>query len=423
MKRRNPWIYIPTLYFAEGLPYILVNTVSVIMYKKMGVSNQLIGLTSFFYLPWVLKMFWSPMVDIISTKRSWVIHMQLALAIALVGVALVIQQASFFTLTLVLLTVMAFLSATHDISIDGYYMLALNKKDQALFSGIRSTFYRIAVIFGSGLLVIIAGRIEIRTNNIPLSWFVVMIIAAVIFALLFLFHRWYLPFPDSDQPGRSADQPSQGSFFQVFQVYFRQEKIGLIILFILTYRLGEAFLTKMATPFLLDTLEAGGLNLPTETVGYVYGTVGVLSLVLGGICGGWLVARYGLRKTIWPLALALKAPDLVYVYMAAAKPGLTAIYPLVALEQFGYGMGFTAFMVFLMYTARAPYKTSHYAISTGIMALGMMIPGLVSGVVQHALGYQGFFLFIISMTIPGLLLLFFVPIRDMEKNHSATEKG
>ncbi|NOY61042.1 MAG: AmpG family muropeptide MFS transporter [Calditrichaeota bacterium] len=409
-SQRIPWIYIPTLYFAEGLPYIIVNSVSVIMYKKMGISNQLIGMTSILYLPWVIKMFWGPAVDIYSTKRNWIILMQLGMGIAFIALSMAVQFQSFFLFTLGGFIIVAFMSATHDIAADGFYMLALDQKQQALFVGVRATFYRLAILFGSGLLVVIAGKVEKNTLNIPLSWTIVLAIAAAVFLGVFLFHRFYLPFPPNDFSRKGESQ--RAPFLEIFRSYFSQNKIVAIVVFILVYRLGEAVLSKMAAPFLLDQPKAGGLGLQTQTVGYVYGTVGVLSLTVGGLLGGWLISKFGLRRCIWPMALLLKAPDLVYLYMAVAKPALAQIYFLVALEQFGYGFGFTAFMVFLMLTTDEKYKTSHFAISTGIMALGMMLPGMASGFLQNALGYVNFFILVICLTVPGLLVLFFIPLEE-----------
>ena len=408
-KKRTPWLYVPTLYFTEGLPYILVNSVSVIMYKKMGISNELIGLTSSLYLPWVVKPLWGPTVDLYSTKRNWVLSTQLLMAIGLALVGAVMHLPAFFSLSLVLLTLIAFTSATHDIATDGYYLLALPEEQQAFFVGIRSTAYRLAVIFGSGVLVVLAGRIEVNTGNIPLSWTTTMLVVAVIVGALFLFHSFYLPRPAADRRASKEQMQAGVPFLTAFKSYFKQEGIIPILAYIVLYRFGEAMLVKMASPFLLDKAEAGGMALSTETVGWVYGTVGVLCLVIGGITGGWLIAKFGLRKCLWPMAFAINAPDLVYVYMAYVKPALPAVYVLVGLEQLGYGLGFAAFMVFLMHTAKGEFKTSHYAISTGIMALGMMIPGLISGYLQQALGYGKFFILVCLATIPGMLTIFFLP--------------
>jgi len=409
---KNPWYYVPTLYFAEGLPYIMVNVVSTIMYKKMGMSNQFIGLTSILYLPWVIKMLWSPFIDIYKTRRTWLLVCQILLAAVFALLALSINTKMFVPLTLAAFITIAFISATHDIAIDGYYMLALDKKKQAFFIGIRSLFYRFAVIFGQGLLVIMAGTIEKNTKNVPLSWTAAMGVSAIIFLFIFLFHRSYLPFPSSDTTGVLSKRKG---FSEAFRTYFKQDKIIPIIAFILLYRLGEAMLAKMATPFLLDSASSGGIGLATDTFGYVYGTAGIISLAFGGILGGFLISRFGLKRCIWPMAILLNAPDFFYVYMSMIKPDLATVCFMVAFEQFGYGLGFTAFSVFLMYIAKEPYKTSHFAISTGLMALGMMLPGMVSGFIQNAMGYTGFFITALCLTLPGMAFIFFIPLENNKK--------
>jgi len=417
-RKRTPWIFVPTLYFAEGIPYVIVNTVSVIMYKRMGISNELIGFTSILYLPWVIKMLWGPLVDIYSTKRNWIVFSQLAMFAALANVAFGIHLPAFFWITLLSFVLVAFVSATHDIAADGFYMLALDSKQQAFFVGVRSTFYRLAMIFGSGVLVVLAGNWEKSTGSIEMSWTAVLAIASGVFLLAFVFHRFYLPYPDVDRSG--AQEGEKAPFVEVFRTYFQQEKIVAIVLFILMYRLGEAVLVKMAAPFLLDKPEAGGMGLDTATVGYVYGTIGVLGLTVGGILGGWVIAQYGLKRCIWPMAIILNAPHALYLYMSIARPALAVIYACVAIEQFTYGFGFAAFMVFLMYVAKGKYKTSHFAISTGLMALGMMVPGMVSGVLQSWLGYTHFFIFVLALTIPSLAILFFIPLNDSNKTSSDT---
>jgi len=411
---RNPWSFIPSLYFGEGLPYILVNTVSVIVYKKMGVDNASIAFwTSWLYLPWVIKMFWGPLVDLTSTKRTWVLAMQAALAACLFLVAWSVGTPAFFALSLAAFVAGAFLSATYDIATDGFYMLALTETEQAFFVGLRSGFYRLAMIFGSGILVYLAGRFEVSTGSIARSWTVVLGIAGVIFAVLAVYHFLVLPYPDGDRR-RAGREQRRASLGEVFRAYFRQEQAGVLVAFILLYRLGEAMLLKLVSPFLLDPRPAGGLGLTTSEVGIVYGTVGVLSLVLGGILGGWLISRFGLRRCVWPLVIAMHLPDLFFVYMAWARPSITLVYPLVALEQFGYGMGFTVFTVYLMYSADGTYKTSHYAISTGIMALGMMLPGFLSGWLQQTVGYQAFFIIVCFLTIPGMLTILFLPKKERQ---------
>ena len=421
---RNPWLFIPSLYFGEGLPYILVNTVSVIIYKKMGADNATIAFwTSWLYLPWVIKMFWGPLVDMNSTKRNWILATQAAMACCMLVIAWSLTITQFFFLSLAAFVIGAFISATYDIAADGYYMLALTEKEQAFFVGLRSGFYRLAMIFGSGLLVYLAGRIEAASGSIPLSWSVVMSIAGAIFALAFAYHYFILPCPPSDERRAARDHAGRTSFKEVFTAYFKQEKVGVLVAFILLYRLGEAMLLKLVPPFLLDPHQAGGLGLTTSEVGLVYGTVGILALVAGGILGGALIAKFGLRRCIWPLVLAMHLPDLFFVYMAYAQPPVAYAYPLVALEQFGYGMGFTVFTVTLMYTAEGNYKTSHYAISTGIMALGMMLPGFLSGWLQQAVGYRMFFIVVCFLTIPGMLTIPFLPGKDRRQEQGGGKVG
>lgn len=416
IKSQNPWWIIPTLYFAEGLPYILINSVSVIMYKRMGIDNAQIAFwTSLLYLPWVIKMLWGPFVDIYSTKRNWVLYTQVAMMASLGLTAFCLQLPNFFFISLLIFTIGAFISATQDIAIDGFYMLALTPEQQAFHAGIRSVFYRMAVIFGTGGLVVFAGELEKKLGNIPLSWSIAFAIAAAIFAILFVYHRFILPFPDSDAKDKEMEKPDKIPFVTIISSYFQQEKIFAVLAFILFYRFGEAMLVKLVSPFLLDTRAEGGLGLTTSDVGVVYGTFGVISLIVGGIIGGAVVSKFGLKKTIFPLALALNLPDLFYVYMAYNQPPIEWVYPLVSLEQFGYGLGFTSFMVYLMQVAKGEYKTSHYAISTGIMALGMMVPGMVSGYLQQSLNYPMFFVVVCFLTIPGMATIFFLPLAEEAK--------
>jgi PAT family beta-lactamase induction signal transducer AmpG len=407
-QRRSPWLWVPTAYFAEGIPYVVVNSVSVVLYKGMGVPNRLIGLTSVLYLPWVIKMLWGPLVDTRSTKRRWIVGTQLALAAAFALAACAARSPSFFALSIALFALIAFASATHDIAVDGFYMLGLTRPAQALFAGVRSTAYRIAMLFASGGLVVLAGRVGRSAGDPGMGWIAALSAAGAVFASLAVFHAWYLPRPVPDAPRRGAGRGG-APFAAVFRSYAAQPSVGAVLAFILLYRLGEAMLVKMAQPFLLDPPARGGLGLSTEGVGAIYGTAGTCCLLAGGILGGALIARFGLRRCIWPMALALNVPDLGYLYLAWARPPLPWVAGLVAAEQFGYGLGFTGFTVFLMYIAREPYKTAHYAISTGVMALGMMAPGAASGFLQERLGYPAFFALVCALTIPGMASLLFIP--------------
>jgi MFS transporter, PAT family, beta-lactamase induction signal transducer AmpG len=583
--KRNPWAWIPSLYYAEGIPYVVVMTVSVIMYKRMGISNTDIALyTSWLYLPWVIKPLWSPVVDLLKTKRFWIVIMQLFIGAGLAGVAFTIPVPNFFQYTLAFFWLLAFSSATHDIAADGFYMLGLSKHDQAWFVGIRSTFYRFAMITGQGLLIILAGHLEItsglppvemnvysnpnnqtelfisqdiefendidgmgfniypqelsiatqqipkstadsisaavrehntvngfyslekleykpgdqtkvgnigivyfklsqppqedeevvlnfgresgdnsinlieggryvfnrdnwdspamaviqldpkltyqtsayfqgRAGDIPFAWMVTFLIMAGLFILFSIYHKFILPYPASDKAAKTAEGESIfGEFFKTFALFFKKEKIGLILAFILLYRLAEAQLVKMASPFLLDNQAVGGLGLTTGQVGFVYGTIGILFLTLGGIVGGVLAARNGLKHWLWWMIIAINLPDLVYVYLAFSQTtNFVIINAMVAIEQFGYGFGFTAYMLYLIYVSEGNHKTAHYAIATGFMALGMMIPGMFSGAIQEWLGYQNFFIWVCLTTIPGFIIIKFIPL-DPEFGKKTEEK-
>lgn len=406
MNTKNPWSWIPTLYFAEGLPYVLVMTVSVIMYKNLGISNTEIAFyTSWLYLPWVIKPFWSPFVDLLKTKRWWITTMQLLIGAGLAGIAFFLPTSFFFQATLAVFWLMAFSSATHDIAADGFYMLALNESEQSLFVGIRNIFYRIATITGQGLLIVLAGMLEKWTGNIPYAWSLVFFVCAGLFIAIGLYHTYQLPKPTTDKGA------SLGSLGNLFKTFFQKKGIVLSLAFILLYRLGEAQLAKLASPFLLDSPEMGGLNLSTEQVGIIYGTIGVIALLLGGIVGGIVASKHGLKKWLWYMVAAMNVPNLVYVYLAFVQPeNFWVISSCVAIEQLGYGFGFTAFMLYLIYVAQGPYQTAHYAICTGFMALGMMLPGMIAGWLQELMGYDWFFVWVCLCTIPGIILAGFLPI-------------
>ncbi|WP_430814829.1 MFS transporter [Carboxylicivirga sp. RSCT41] len=598
MKQKSPWAWVPSLYFAEGIPYVVVMTVSVIMYKRLGISNSDIALyTSWLYLPWVIKFAWSPLVDILKTKRWWIVIMQLLIGVGLGGVALTIPVPDFFQYTLMFFWLLAFSSATHDIAADGFYMLDLDEHQQAYFIGIRSTFYRLAMITGQGLLIILAGFIESSTGlepveftvstqhqktewhlpygsgvtktdeqqfivtqkditiglnklekqkadsiknwanhqnitngfiteqevvedepgwwsqhvstplkeslkekfgkedrsasfkgavqgniaclglrllkapeadetivlnmdrfrgakdlslvegqrltfnhnnwdkeawvliqadpkleevtkasfrglsgNIPFAWSVTFFILAGLFVIFLIYHRFFLPRPAADKPISEGENMLM-EFWETFVSFFRKENFWIGFVFILVFRLGESQLVKLASPFLLDAREAGGLGLTTGDVGLIYGTIGILFLTLGGIIGGYLASRNGLKYWIWWMTLAINLPNLTYVYLSYFTPeSMWIVACSVAVEQFGYGFGFTAYMLYLIYFSEGKSKTAHYAICSGLMAFGMMIPGMISGWLQEIIGYQNFFIWVMICTIPGFLIIRFLKI-------------
>lgn len=409
---RSSWSWIPTLYFAEGLPYVIVMTVSVIMYKNLGVSNTEIALyTSWLYLPWVIKPFWSPLVDVVRTKRWWIVVMQLLIGAGLAGVALTIPTSNFLQYSLVCLWLMAFSSATHDIAADGFYMLSLSSHEQAWFVGIRSTCYRLAMIVGQGLLVILAGRLE-ASLGVSTAWAITFYVLAGFFIVMWAYHNFVLPRPIVDQtqqPESLADVA--GKSVSTFVSFFAKPRILVVLAFLLLYRFSEAQLAKMASPFLLDQRDLGGLALTTEQVGFVYGTVGIVMLTLGGIVGGIVAAKQGLKFWLWWMVLAINLPNAAYVFLSQVQPeSVLAVNLAVAVEQFGYGFGFTAYMLYMLYVAQGEHQTSHYAICTGFMALGMMIPGMFSGALQEALGYQHFFIWVMLATIPSFIVCWLIPL-------------
>lgn len=407
-ERRNPWVWVPSLYFAEGLPYVIALNVSVIMYKRLGISNTDIALyTSLLYLPWVIKPLWGPMVDLIRTKRLWIISFQLIIGITLAAVAFTIPVPGFFRATLVLFWLMAFSSATHDIAADGFYMLGLREHEQAAFVGVRSTFYRVAMVTGQGALVVVAGTIETRTGgDTTFAWSVTFGILAAMFTGFFLFHKFMLPFPPSDRPAQIREGRSPvAEFFEVFTAFFEKPRIYSTLAFLLLYRFAESQLIKLVSPFLLDPRAKGGLELTTSEVGIVYGTVGIVALTLGGLAGGFVIPRRGLKFWLWPMVVIMHLPDLMFVYLSQAQPAnFLLINAAVAVEQFGYGFGFTAYMLYMIMVSEGEHRTAHYAICTGIMALGMMVPGMFSGAIQEWLGYPNFYLWVMLSTIPGFIV-------------------
>ena len=400
----SPWAWISTLYFAEGLPYFIVNTISVMMFKRLGMENGPLAFwTSLLYLPWVIKPFWSPFVDILGTKRRWIVWMQVLLSVCFAATALSISP-TFFALPLIIFWITAFASATHDIAADGFYMLALDHKEQAFFVGIRSTFYRLSSIFGQGILVFLAGYLERRLGNIPLAWKITLFSSSVLFALITLYHVYLLPRPAEDalRSGevRRTAQDIFREFGRTFATFFTKKYIWIAMLFMLLFRLPEALSVKMLSPFLLDPLSAGGLGLATDQVGLAYGTIGIIGLTVGGILGGIAASRWGLRKSMLPMVCCVAIPCLVYVYLAVAQPSsFWVISGCICLDQFGYGFGFTAYLLYLIWFSEGEFKTSHYSLCTAFMALSMMIPGFFAGWLQEALGYTGFFILVMACSI------------------------
>lgn len=403
-QEKSPWLWVPSLYFVQAIPYVVVMSLSVIMYKDMGISNTDIAFyTSLLYLPWVIKPLWSPLVDMFGTKRRWTVGLQLLVAGAFGAVGATLHLPAFFVVSLAVMWVMAFASATHDIAADGFYMLGLRQQQQAAFVGVRSTFYRLATLAGQGPLVVLAGFLAGALGSVHQAWSIVFFVLAVLFAMMFAWHQFMLPKPGSDR-AVAASEPLRG-FFATFAAFFGKPDIWKIVGFILTFRLGEAQMLKLVAPFMKDPVSAGGLGLTTAEYGIAYGTVGVTALTLGGLFGGYLISRLGLKRCLWPMVFAVHLPDLVFVYLSSAQPqDFYLISAFLAIEQFGYGFGFTAMMMYMIMVAEGEHKTAHYAICTGLMALGMMVPGMWSGRLQEFLGYKDFFIWTCLATIPAFIM-------------------
>ena len=432
---RNPWAWIPTLYFAQGIPFIFINMVTMVLFTQMGMSKTDATLyTGWLYLPWVIKPFWGPIVDIIRTKRWWTVVMQLCVAIGLAAIAFTLPlpdakeiaagvPTSAFMLCLFFYFITAFCSATHDIASDGFYMIALSTNQQSLFVGIRSTFYRCASVFGQGGLVMIAGALTSATGSVSLAWQYTIIGCSAFFALVFVYHLFILPYPAADKPvgSDSGEKKSIGmigrEFAGSFVTFFKKKYVWLAILFMLLYRLPEAQVVKLCQVFLLAPVNEGGLGMTQTEVGFAYGVLAIVGLTIGGIIGGICAAQGGLRKWIWPMALATSLNCVAYIVLSNIQPdysllsGKIITWCCIILEQFAYGFGFTAFMLFMMYFAEGPYKTSHYAICTAFMALGMMLPGMVAGwILESVFGgsYKGFFLWVLGCNLATWTVTFLV---------------
>lgn len=420
-KRVSPWAWVPSLYFAEGIPYVVVMSVAVLLYKRLGLDNtEATFYTAWLYLPWVIKPFWSPVVEIFRSKRWWIVTMEFIVGVSMAGVAFSLNVANWVQWSLALFWIMAFSSATHDIAADGFYMIGLDTHQQSFFVGVRSTFYRFAMMAGQGLFLLAAQIFETRfPNNISKAWAWTMYVTAGLFLLVFLYHQFILPRPseDCDKEVQSADEIVK-QFFVTFATFFKKPQIITALLFLLIYRLPEALLVKICPLFLIDSVEKGGLGLSPGEVGLVQGTVGVIGLTLGGIIGGVAVAKHGFRKWIWPMVVSITLPNIVYIVLAYYQPeyitipGMLFINVCVFVEQFGYGFGFTAYMLFMLFFTQGSQKTAHYAFCTGFMALSMMLPGMISGWLQEQMNYLNFFILVIALCPLTFLITSLIHVDD-----------
>ena len=422
-RKRSPWAWVPTLYLVEGLPYAIVNTIALAVFKDLGVDNGTLGpLTTLISLPWLIKPLWSPFMDIFRSKRWWILLTQFTMVAILAIIAFTLPFCT-MTVLLVLFVLVAFASATHDISADGYYMLALDRQRQSSFVGIRNTFYRGGLVLGQGLLVMLGGILQKRTGDIPRAWGTVLLISAALLAAISVYHFFRLPKADEDTDHRDVKSSRQiwAEFGESFRSFFLKKGVWWAIAFMLLFRLPEALSLNLLYPFFKDGAEVGGLGAGTEMYGLVYGTFGVVALLLGGILGGIYASRYGLRRAMWPMALSLALPCAVYLLMAIFRPAsVWTIGSLIVLDQFGYGFGFTAYTLFMMQFVDGPLKTSHYAICTAFMWLSMKLPALVAGYLQQALGYVGFFT-LVMVSCLGTVAAVLIARNKIPLNHESLD--
>jgi PAT family beta-lactamase induction signal transducer AmpG len=453
---RNPWLYVPFLYFLQGLPYVVIMEVSALMYNGMGVSKTAFTTwTSIVGFAWTAKMFWGPLVETTLTKRKWILATQAIIFAGMILAAAYVPSRDFFTMTLIVFGGLALLSATHDIAADGFYLLALDKNRQAFFVGIRSTAFRLATIFGKGLLVWLAGRFIAITDapfeivksdageqripltafsqflqkidqafagvvpaDIPRAWMLAIGFGALVYGVFFLYNLFALPKPAADAPRDKRLAGEQPPFIEAFASFFKQRRIFWIVAFIIFYRFSEILVGKLSGTFLQDPPEKGGLAMGEANIGVITGYIGVVALLLGGILGGMVIAKWGIKRSFWPMVLAINIPNLFYIWAALAKPGFLGVAAVIGIDQFGYGFGFAAFLVYLMFVAQGTrFETASYAIATGIMALGPLLAGVVSGRLfeflaqgDPAKGYVYYFAVVALLGIPGMITLLFIPM-------------
>lgn len=414
-SKKGYW-WVPSLYLGEALPFSAVMLISVIMFKEFGLSDTQITLyTGWLGLPWVIKPLWSPLIDNLKTKRWWILTMQFTMGVALALVALTLPTPLWLQGSLALFMLIAFASATHDISADGFYIIGLPPRDQELYVGVRNTFYRIGMVVGQGGLVVLGGWLHNSAGmSTQTSWGAVFIIIGALMALLAIYHRFALPHVETSRHEQFRLDEQAHEFWLTLKVFGTKPHLITALLFILLFRLPEGLLTKIVPLFLLRSTEEGGLALSNEHFGIIYGTLGVIGLLLGGIIGGWAVSRWGLKRCLWPLVLCITLPDIVYVYLSYyPTDSLWLIGTCVCIEQLGYGLGFAAYTLYLVTFSRGERSTAVFSICTAGQYLGgVMLPGIVSGFISDSTGYPTFFLIVMALCLVTFAVTAMVKIED-----------
>ena len=412
-RRVHPGTWVPTLYFAEGIPFFAVSLIAGIAYKRLGLANDTIAFyTSWLLLPWSLKPIWSPLLEMSKTKKFFVVLFEWGGGLGLAAVALCLPSPNFFRYSLGLLAIVAFCSATHDIAADGLYIASLTQKQQAAYAGWQGGFFNVARFFSQGALVILAGYLEVRTN-VRHAWMALFAAMGLILVGLGLYHSQVLPKGGAERHS-SNFREMVATFRDVVVSFFKKPNIVLLLVFIFLYRAGEGQVVRIGPLFLVDKRAAGGLGLTTDQFGAIYGTFGTVAFIAGSVLGGYFTSWLGLKRALLPLICVMNLPMLSYYYLSAVLPTNRAMITLaMSLEMFGYGFGFVGVILLMMQQiAPGKYQTAHYAFATALMNLGLMIPGALSGKIQLALGYQRFFIWVLISALPSLMLARFIPIRS-----------
>jgi len=417
-KTRNPLTWVPSLYFAQGLPFFAVALVAGQMFKSMGVANDDIGhWTAAIMSAWIFKPLWSPFLELASSKKLVVVAFQLIGGACLGGVALALHTPFWIAACIVMLTLVAISSATHDVACDGLYIASLDEKDQARYAGWTGTFFNAGRFISAGGLLLLAGHFE-KTLGVASAWTIVFCILAAMMITLGLYNGWALPLAKNTVAVDTNAAAIAGTLREVIVDYFKKPGIWVAILFIILFRAGEAQVQTIGPLFLREARNLGGLGLSTAEVGAVYGTVGTIAFIVGSIAGGYFTSWLGLKRAILVLILAVNLPNLVFYFLAAAQPtNLAIIGTALSVEMFGYGFGFVGLILYMMQVvAPGKYQTAHYAFSTGIMQLGFSLFKWVSGDIQVALGYQNFFIWVLAAAIPVALLSQMIPMSARERD-------